>query len=273
MRHRPLLTWAAAFAVGIGLEAECRPPLAAAFALAAVGLVLLTVGRPPTAFLIGLLALGLSVGALRLAAFQVVSPQDVSRWADHVAPVTVAGTVTSDPESKRGGRVTFFLRADQITARRQAFETVGDVSVALGPDAAPVPPLDYGDRVVLEGTMETPPGATNPGAFSWRDYLARRGVYCQLRVKRAGAVQRRGGSRLNPYARLAWAVRRRVLEAVKASLPAEGAAVLSGILIGRRSELPPSLTADFVHTGTVHILASAGLHVHMGNRHRPKNHM
>ena len=261
MRHRPLLTWAAAFAAGIGLESACRPPLAAAFALAAIGLALLALGRRPAFFLTGLLALGLSVGALRLAAFQQVAANDVSQWADRVAPVTVAGTVTSDPEVKRGGRVTFFLRADRITARRQAFEAVGDVSVALGPDAAPAAPLDYGDRVILDGTLETPPTATNPGAFSWREFLARRGVYCELRVKRAGAVERRGGSRLNPYARLAWAVRRRVLEAVKASLPPEGAAVLSGILIGRRSELSPALTADFVHTGTVHILASAGLHV------------
>ena len=37
--------------------------------------------------------------------------------------------------------------------------------------------------------------------------------------------------------------------------------MLSGILIGRRSDLPPALMADFVHTGTVHVLASAGLHV------------
>ena len=37
--------------------------------------------------------------------------------------------------------------------------------------------------------------------------------------------------------------------------------MLSGILIGHRTDLPPDLMSDFVHTGTVHILASAGLHV------------
>ena len=261
MRGRPLLVWAAAFAAGIGMEAQGRPPLALVLGLAAVALVLLALARRPSLFGAGLIGLGLAVGALRLAAFGQVSGGDVSRWADRPAPVMVTGTVVSDPETKRGGRLTLFLKAEEITARRQTFSVVGDVSVALGPDAAHDPTLDYGDRVRLDGMLETPPDATNPGAFSWREYLARRAVYCQLRVKRAGAVERLGGTRLNPYARLAWAVRRRVLQAVKASLTPTEAAVLSGILIGRRTELSPELTADFVHTGTVHVLASAGLHV------------
>ena len=69
-----------------------------------------------------------------------------------------------------------------------------------------------------------------------------------------------GGSP-NPFLRLAWQVRKAALRAVDGSLPGTDAAVLSGILIGRRVDLPPGLLADFVHTGTVHILASAGLHV------------
>ena len=56
-------------------------------------------------------------------------------------------------------------------------------------------------------------------------------------------------------------MRRHVLASVHAALPPTRAAVLSGILLGKRTELPPDLMADFVHTGTVHILASAGLHV------------
>lgn len=52
-----------------------------------------------------------------------------------------------------------------------------------------------------------------------------------------------------------------MLRTIEASLPPTQAALLEGILIGQRAGLPPDLAADFVHTGTVHILASAGLHV------------
>lgn len=261
IQNRPLLVWAAAFAAGIGLGAAGALPPGLAFGLAALGLAVLALGRRPAFFICGLLTLGLCGGALRLAAFQTVPASDISRWADRPAPVTVMGTVVSDPEARRGGRWTFFLRAEEIRASGRVSGVTGDAAVTLGPEAARGHSLDYGDRVRLEGVLETPPGATNPGAFSWRDYLARRAIYCELRVKRPGAVEELGASRLNPLLHLAVVVRRRVLMALHDGLPPTEAAVLAGILIGHRTELKPDLLADFVHTGTVHILASAGLHV------------
>jgi len=266
MRQRPLLVWATAFVAGIGLGAGGWLPVFTLFWLGSLGLAGLLLGRFPHCFVAGALLLGLSAGGLRLAAFQTRPLSDVSGGADQRVPVTLTGTVLGDPETRRGGRLTFFLRAETITARSQTAAVTGDVSVGLGPDAAHGLSLDYGDRVQLEGMLETPRGATNPSAFSWRDYLARRGIYCQLRVKRPGAVAKQGASRLNPFVRLAWYVRRGMLAALHSSVPPTQAAVLGGILIGHRTDLPPDLMADFVHTGTVHILASAGLHVHMGNR-------
>ena len=261
MRHRPLLLWTAAFTVGIGLGAAGFLPLWALIAQAALGLIALAFGRLPPFCIAGLLLLGVSAGGLRLAAFQTRPVSDVSRWADQPLPVTLTGTVLGDPEARRGGRLTFLLRAEMLGVKGQAAAVSGDVSVGLGPDAAQGLSLDYGDRVQLEGTLETPRGATNPGAFSWRDYLARRGIYCQLRVKRRGAVTALGASRLNPFVHLAWRVRREMLTAIHASLLPVQAAVLGGVLIGHRTDLPPDLMVDFVHTNTVHILASAGLHV------------
>ena len=261
VQHRPLLVWAAAFAAGIGMGALGWLPLVAALSLAVVGLAGLALGRRPVFFVSGVLLLGVCAGVLRLAAFQMVAASDVSRWADRPAPVMITGTVVSDPEARRGGRWTFFLRADAVRASGRVSEATGDVAVTLEPDAAHVLGLDYGDRVRLEGTLGTPQGATNPGAFSWRDYLARRAVYCELRVKRPGAAEDLGATRLNPFLHLAVVVRRHVLSALHDGLPPTEAAVLSGILIGHRTELTPDLLADFVHTGTVHILASAGLHV------------
>ncbi len=236
-------------------------PLAAAFCLAAVGSVGLALGRRPAFFMSGVLLLGLCAGAVRLASFQTVAASDVSHWADRPAPVTVTGTVVSDPEARHGGRWTFFLRAEEVRASGRVSGAAGDAAVTLEANAAHGFGLDYGDRVRLEGTLATPQGATNPGAFSWRDYLARRAVYCELHVKRPGAVEDLGATRLNPFLHLAVVVRRRVLSALHDGLPPTEATVLAGVLIGHRTELSPDLLADFVHTSTVHILASAGLHV------------
>jgi competence protein ComEC len=263
IEQRPLMVWAGAFAAGIGLEAVGHLPPVAALGLAALGLVVLMVRKWPPLFPVALLLLGVSAGALRLAAFQTIAPTDISHGNDRPVIVTVIGTIGSDPEPRPGGRLTFFLRASSVERRGQSEFATGEVSVTVGPDAAKRLTLDYGDRVQLAGTLETPPTATNPGAFSWRDYLARRAVYSQMTVKRPGAVSVLGASRpfANPFLSLAWYVRKAAMAAIDRSLPPTEAAVLSGILIGRRTDLPPDLMADFVHTGTVHILASAGLHV------------
>ena len=164
----------------------------------------------------GVALAGLAVGALWLAHFQIVPPADVSHWTGGVAPVHLVGTVVSDPE-ERYGRVTLLLSAERVqTARRGRPRDRGSVCRALACSGWSGHALDYGDRVALDGHLEIAAGATNPGAFSWRDYLARRAVYCQLRVKRPGAVQTLGASTLDPYMRLAWTVRRRILAAVHA---------------------------------------------------------
>lgn len=261
MSGKPLLTWAAAFAAGIALGAEHWLTPVFALCLAVPGLAMLAVKKGPILVFAGLLLLGVSVGTLRLAAFQTIAPSDVSRLADGPRPVTIVGILASDPETRPGGRMTFFLESERAETRGGTANVTGEVSVTVGQQAAKTLRLDYGDKVRLTGLLVTPEAATNPGAFSWREYLARRAIYCELNVRRPGGAIVLGGGSPNPFLRLTWQVRKAAVRAVDGSLPPMGAAVLSGILIGRRSDLPPGLLADFVHTGTVHILASAGLHV------------
>ena len=262
MRHRPLLVWTAAFAAGIGLGALCSlPPLVLVLTFAVGAGLLLGGGRVPVLLVLSLLPLGLCAGAVRLAAFQRVPPTDISHLADKPAPLTLLGTVQSDPEPRRGGRWTFYFRTEQVHQRGRDAATTGDVYVTLGPEAVKAHLPEGGDRLRLTGTLQTPEAATNPGAFSWQDYLARRAVYAEMRVTRPGAMQTLDGGGGGPFLRLAWRVKSYVVAALARALPGPPGAVLGGILIGRRSELAPDLMADFVRTGTVHILASAGLHV------------
>ena len=252
MQGRPLLIGAAAFAAGIGLAAFGLP-LLAVVCLAALGVATLMIQKWPALFPLGLLLLGISVGAVRMAAFQTVAPSDVSHLAGGLRPVTLTGTLASDPDTRPGGRITFFLAVEQAQSREGTADVTGEVSVTVGPEAARNLTLDYGNTVRLTGLLTIPEPATNPGAFSWHEYLARRAVYCELNIRRPGAAAVLGGGSPNLFGKLAWQVRKIALQAVNGSLPPVTAAVLSGILIGRRSDLPPGLLADFVHTGTVHI--------------------
>lgn len=256
IRHRPLLCGVVGFVLGIGVWGMGAHSFLLAFAGALVGLGLLLTARPALG-LAGLVLAGMALGALRLALFQTRTPTDVSRWADSAGSVLITGLVDSDPDV-RLGRTSFTLRAERIQSRGQVQAATGQCIVNL---PGTIQSLDYGERVTLDGLLETPPRATNPGAFSWREALARRGIYAVLHVRRPQAVQMLGPAASNPVLRLAWHVRHYVLRGIRGGLPPEQAAVLGGILIGQRTDLPPDLLSDFVRTGTVHLLASAGLHV------------
>ena len=289
LQHRPLLCFACAFAFGVAARGSGQAPLwliALAFAAGAF----LLVRRAPSWPLAtaGLILTGLACGALRETAARIAPANDIGRYASQGALATVTGVVDGDPEILPG-RMVFRLRAEQIQARGGTALVTGQVYVtvvsshartlplqahtlplqsralslparAFPLQAHALPLLDYGDHVALRGYLDAPRPATNPGAFSWRDYLARQGVYSVLNVRQP-PVRLPQDSGRNPFLAVAWAARRRIAAALKAHLPPIDAAVLCGVLIGQRADLPPSLMSDFVHSGTAHVLASAGLHV------------
>ncbi len=252
--------FALAFAAGIG-GASAGLPLAVAVALIVGGLIGLGLGRSrPLPILIAIAGCGIGCGALRDMAATAVPATDVSRFASGRL-ATVEGVVVSDPE-RLPGRRTFVIQVKRIAVGDGSASVTGQVFVTeLLRDGKDAGSADYGDAVSARGLLETPRPPGNPGQFSWRDYLARRGVSCTLLVKRPQSLAATASGNGSPLPAWAAAARSRVVAGVTSRLGEPEAAVLLGILIGRRTDLPPDLMLDFVHTGTVHILASAGLHV------------
>ena len=263
MRHRPLCGWAAAFVVGAALWTTGAAWVTVTVALTvAVACGLFFVGRRELSLACVLLLTGFGAGVLRGAAYGTAAPDDASRWAtaDGV-PVQLTGRVAGEAQTGKWGGSSFTVRVDALTRAGQSCAASGCVYVSVSPNAALKTVPEDGDRLKITGTLSVPKGATNPGGFDWKQYLARRAVYAELRVKRPASVAAMGAAGANPFLRLAGGVRDTVNRAVHSQLPPTEAASLCGILIGERAALPPDLMADFVHTGTVHVLASAGLHV------------
>lgn len=258
LRHRPLAWLACWFVAGILLLGLFKYSAWIALLALAGGLAVLVL-MPRRAWLaIGLIGLG--IGAIRYATFTARPADDVSALISS-APVTLEGTVASDPD-ERPGRTLFLLDCRMADTRVGVVRVSGTAYIMLTAYARDdAPALSDGDRVSLDGILEQPARATNPGAFSWRDYLARRAIWCELRVKRPGAVRIVSRAQAGLWLNAAWRTRRALIRAMRAGLDPEDSAVLAGILLGRRADLPAAMMADFVSTGTVHILATAGLHV------------
>jgi len=127
----------------------------------------------------------------------------------------------------------------------------------------PQPVLSYGDTVEIEGKIQTPSPAMNPGQFDYADYLKTKGVAYVMyaspgKWKKTAQPSAEAG---NGWFFLRWscALKRAAEDSLYRFLPFPENALLDGILLGERSPLPDEVVQSFFLTGTIHILAVSGM--------------
>jgi competence protein ComEC len=239
--------------LGVLAGALIAPPAGLVAGIALTGLAAVAIGRRRRhVWLPSLLLLALALGRWRFEATR--PPSGAAGLPFYVGrDVTLVGTVAAEPEPlDRGENVRVAvetLTAGGITRRvsELVLVHVGGFSI-----------LAYGDRISLAGTLAAPsdlPGAS-PG--SYRAYLAAQGIDAVLNYPR---LQRLGAGAGNPLLALAMALRQLLEGGIRRILPGPEAALLLGILLGTRTRALGALTAPFIRTGMIHVVAISGLKV------------
>ncbi|MDR7402074.1 MAG: DNA internalization-related competence protein ComEC/Rec2 [Armatimonadota bacterium] len=251
---RPIAHLAAAFALGValgrgsGLTAWAWAGLLAG-AIAAAGM-LLAVRRSAGALLV---TAAVAAGGLWLRVHEEPALSPALREALG-RRVVLTGTVVGPARSTPAGvRVVVAADAVEEDGIRAASGRVL-VSVRGGTDIRP------GDRVRVRGRLVSPPPAGNPGEFSYRDYLAARGIAALLYADPASArVVGRG--RVNSLIGAADAVRRRLTTVLRDALPGRRGAILISLLLGDDGALDDSTVEAFTRSGLLHVLVVSGAQV------------
>lgn len=259
MPGKPMAAVAVAFSAGI--LAAAHLPLGG-FVLVTVGLALaitlpkLVPGGAGRFILIAAFVLG----AGRYAVSREIAPDDISRLPGTVNGLK--GWVVSDPETRQN-RVRLVVSVDKALAGSKWIDAGGRVSVSIYEPAAASLRLDYGDRITARGRVYAPAEPGNPGEFSWREYLARQGIHLCMSIRSVDQVTRsarRGGF---PLVRAAVAAKHYAVRSIARTHNPEEAALISGMLFGAYSYLPPETIEDFTRTGTMHILAASGFNCYV----------
>ena len=247
-----LIYVSAAWALGIYMSSRSDLPVAmwGAAALLCVGIAWLW-RRAPRTRLAALCGIFVCLGAMRYAIAQPRFDEGSVATYNDRGWMTLTGVVVAEPDV-RDSYTNLRMRAETLAVGGE--NPIG-VAGAVLIRAPRYPALFYGDRLRVRGQLETPPVFES---FSYRDYLARKGIYSQVRWARV-TILARGEGRSLLGALLAF--KRQTQSVIAQVLPEPSAALLTGILLGVETGIPQDLVADFSTTGTSHIIAISGFNL------------
>lgn len=196
-------------------------------------------------------ALGLVavLGALRMAAvLPDVGPGSLAYYNDRWTSLT--GTVTARP-GVRDNKVNLTVEVDEVRLDSEPRPVGGRVLVTT-----PLyPRVEYGERLRVDGYLQEPPIFED---FSYRDYLARKGISSLMYYPDVHVLSHGHGSRVSE---MLHAIRQHGEWTIDRILPYPEAALLGGILLGRYSAIPKELMDSFNATGTSHIIVISGFNI------------
>ncbi|MCK4976539.1 MAG: ComEC/Rec2 family competence protein, partial [Anaerolineales bacterium] len=209
---------------------------------------------PPLPVPLFLVFLALFLGAVRYQVAQpdLVDPGFIASYNDQEAEFIIEGILVEPPD-QRDAYTNLRLSAEEIRPiDNLLFTPVGGLLLARVPANGD---WRYGDRLRLEGWLETPPENEE---FSYRDYLARQGIHSYMGSVKANLVQRGQG---NIILGVIYNLKARALATVYRIYPDPEASLLAGILLGVETGIPEDVQRAFKDTGTSHIIAISGFNI------------
>lgn len=173
-------------------------------------------------------------------------------------PAAVVGVVTEPPDLRPSGCVYVVDVETLAPAGERAVSADGRLLLhVIGATRAEAGP---GDRVRAFGRVRAPEGASSPGAFDYRAYLATRGIHAMVYAGQH-SFDRLGPSGGHGLESVGWRVRKSVVATFERRMPAERAIVLAGLTVGERPRFYPSVRRAYIESGTMHVLVASGSNV------------
>jgi len=199
--------------------------------------------------MIMLLPAALVLGGLRMAmSVAHITPEHVA-WYNGKTVEIQGRVIQPADERPHGDRLT--VRVERISVDGHTLEVHGKTLIILASGGGQ---WRNGDRLTANGQLSTPPELTG---FSWKAYLARRGIFSLMENAQAELIER------PPLSPAGWidALRARLHGVILRILPRPEADLVSGILLGIESGLDPAIEQAFQDTGTAHIVAISGFNM------------
>lgn len=166
----------------------------------------------------------------------------------------IVGTVISNPIDKEY-KNQYTLKVEKIDENKKYQNTNLQLNVKKEKEN-----LSYGDKIIVKGNFEEASTARNEGGFNYKQYLKTKKIYGIVTVDKKD-VKVVNKNNTNIIELLANKVRNSMKGKIEQNLTDATSGLLSGMLIGDKSNLPKEIQEDFRNSSLSHILAISGMHV------------
>ncbi len=166
----------------------------------------------------------------------------------------IVGTVISNPIDKEY-KNQYTLKVEKIDENKKYQNTNLQLNVKKEKEN-----LSYGDKIIVKGNFEEASTARNEGGFNYKQYLKTKKIYGIVTVDKKD-VKVVNKNNTNIIELLANKVRNSMKGKIEQNITDATSGLLSGMLIGDKSNLPKEIQEDFRNSSLSHILAISGMHV------------
>ncbi len=167
--------------------------------------------------------------------------------------IKVTGVITDEPDN-RGMHTLLTVKIQTLSSELIASPTDILVNTFSHDNFA------YGDAVTISGKLELPKNflTTTGKEFDYISYLSKDGIYATMNASTISIDSSGNGSWLisKLYKLKEWFDAR-----LRAVIPNPEGIFEGGLLLGEKSALPADMRADFVASGTIHMVALSGYNV------------
>ena len=177
-------------------------------------------------------------------------PFYITFYNDRDYEILVTGTL-AEPPDYRDTYTNLKIKVEAVDSGSGEMPAYGLILARIPPNQT----YEYGERVRVRGKLETPPENEE---FSYRDYLAREGVYSNMSIAEVTILPGNGG---NFFFRQVYKLKAKLLENIYRIYHDPEASLLAGILLGVDTGLTRELQDAFKNTGTAHIIAISGFNI------------
>jgi competence protein ComEC len=198
------------------------------------------------------LLIAFCLGVFRVALSQQCStPLRLDRY-NETEEVEIIGTVVRPPDVRTDAvYLTIEAESVHLTESLQPQPASGKLRVRLVRSEG----WAYGDRVILQGKLETPEPTQD---FAYDRYLAGRRIFSLMYYPKVSKLDAGQGNILLHWI---YQLRTNAYQLINDTLPQPEAGLLAGILLGIEKDISLRVQEAFQDTGTTHIIAISGFNI------------